>query len=935
MFMIKNGGGAIYINKGNCNITKSFFLNNLATGETGKGGAISIGQGNLTLKNSEFVNNTANTTSGGAIYIKGFLNMTYCILLNNIVKSGINNSINVSNILNINNNWWGDNDPFNSNKNLICNSNSDSYITPETWIKFNASLSKDNLNIGDTLSITGKLQEYNSTSGSVSDLEDELPELNVLLSSSKGSLNPEITSFRNNEFLSEYTAKLFGNDVIFAVLNNEKQGLSISINGKPTSLTSGDASFIKNSIGQVSVILKNTNGVLSNQNIHYTLVNGNNIIFKGDVKTDINGVGIINLPEGLDSGFYIVNFNYDGDGLVNLASSTSNSINVYIQPKIIGENVSVNSKEVNFIVSLTGDGKALGDSSVLFIFNDNYYPTVTNELGIASVNLTGLNPGTYTIRTVFHGYAYYLSSSVDNTITVTDITNTVLSFNNYTGKNDTNASLSGKLALNTNQGLSNQNITIRIIDSNKTSSQYSVSTNLNGEYTLNVNLSTGVYDVLVKYSGTSKFNASENIGKIVIKDSKLIDTDLSLNMNLWTAGLKGDLNGILKTSTGQGLSNQTISIKITDTNNTSTEYNVSTDTNGKYVLAMKLKEGVYDILVKFDGTSQYSGSENNSKITIISPRIPVSNLSLNDYNGINGVSGKLTGKLLSSNDDPIVNETIKLLLLNPSNGLSKTYTLTTDTNGEYSLTINLHEGIYIASAIYEGSDEFSESGPVNSTIIINKDNSTPKYSNETITVLSLNKYIGVNGLGENLTGKLSTINGEPIIGQHIALKITRLSDGASKTYHTTTDNKGVYELAINLATGQYSVSASYQGQTIKNITYLSSGYQNGKITIIEPTNKTSTTLIINAYNGLANVKENLTGKLINTYNDTGIIGQHIALNLSNLKNGASKVYWVTTNSTGEYELEINLSTGNYSVQCSYGGTSIYEKSNTSTKFTIS
>ena len=73
----------------------------------------------------------------------------------------------------------------------------------------------------------------------------------------------------------------------------------------------------------------------------------------------------------------------------------------------------------------------------------------------------------------------------------------------------------------------------------------------------------------------------------------------------------------------------------------------------------------------------------------------------------------------------------------------------------------------------------------------------------------------------------------------------------------------------------------------------------------------------------------------NTYNDTGIIGQHIALNLSNLKNGASKVYWVTTNSTGEYELEINLSTGNYSVQCSYGGTSIYEKSNTSTKFTIS
>ena len=79
--------------------------------------------------------------------------------------------------------------------------------------------------------------------------------------------------------------------------------------------------------------------------------------------------------------------------------------------------------------------------------------------------------------------------------------------------------------------------------------------------------------------------------------------------------------------------------------------------------------------------------------------------------------------------------------------------------------------------------------------------------------------------------------------------------------------------------------------------------------------------------------QNFTGKLVDKYGNP-IIGQHIALNLTRLSNGLSKVYWVTTDTLGEYQLQINLGVGEYTAQCSYGGNSRYQPSTSGNTITV-
>ncbi|WP_413823899.1 carboxypeptidase-like regulatory domain-containing protein, partial [Methanobrevibacter sp. UBA337] len=73
------------------------------------------------------------------------------------------------------------------------------------------------------------------------------------------------------------------------------------------------------------------------------------------------------------------------------------------------------------------------------------------------------------------------------------------------------------------------------------------------------------------------------------------------------------------------------------------------------------------------------------------------------------------------------------------------------------------------------------------------------------------KFNETYGAGQNFTGKLLDANNRPLIGQHVALKLTRLSDGASKVYWATTDTDGAYQLQINLYAGEYTAHCSYDG----------------------------------------------------------------------------------------------------------------------------
>lgn len=126
----------------------------------------------------------------------------------------------------------------------------------------------------------------------------------------------------------------------------------------------------------------------------------------------------------------------------------------------------------------------------------------------------------------------------------------------------------------------------------------------------------------------------------------------------------------------------------------------------------------------------------------------------------------------------------------------------------------------IVLTYYYGGDE-SHAYPILN--VTSKTNETTNVS----TNLTINDFSEVIGAGQNLTGKLLDSNGNPIIGQYIALNLTNPVNGASKIYMETTDTNGEYQLEINLFAGKYTVKSAFTGNDL----YKSANDVSGTITV--------------------------------------------------------------------------------------------------------
>lgn len=246
---------------------------------------------------------------------------------------------------------------------------------------------------------------------------------------------------------------------------------------------------------------------------------------------------------------------------------------------------------------------------------------------------------------------------------------------------------------------------------------------------------------------------------------------------------------------------------------------------------------------------------------------------------------------------------------------------------------NYANGVYTANIMYNSTTGLSKNNTKNITVTVNGTAPTPTGNITTNLTINTN-FTEAYGEGLNLTGKLTDANGNPIVGQHIALNLTNPTTGASKIYWVTTDTNGEYQLQINLFVGSYTASASYGGFTTADntTTYLPSGPANGTITVTNGTepvdNRTATVLSFSNFTEKYGQALNFTGTL-KTTDGTPIIGQKVAVVLSNAA-GQSRLYWSNTDTNGEIQRPIELFAGNYTFYCYYEGDSTYQPSNNQT-----
>ena len=431
----------------------------------------------------------------------------------------------------------------------------------------------------------------------------------------------------------------------------------------------------------------------------------------------------------------------------------------------------------------------------------------------------------------------------------------------------------------------------------------------------------GTYTLTATYAPENLvYNTAETTATVKVKEPviELIDTVTSITPSTGEVNSTIDVAINVVDVNGGNVNSGSVKVEfngktetITLTNGVATYNTVLPDTSGEYnLIATFVGDNTYktsstnEIITVTEKNNTNSSGDNETNVTLVDTSLSMK------FDGINQI---LTGNLADVNNNPIkANVDISLTTL--STGDVKTYTVSSDDTGKFSLNLNLAAGDYSAKSTYAGDNKYASSS--SDKVLISISN-TPS----NVILADEDEVTGVYGEDNEFNGVLTDKDGNALSGYHIALNLTRLSSGASKIYWVTTDYNGNYVLPINLAPGVYTVRTSIDD---KNFT----GSSLSSLIIEDPNSNTSddnrtvtvlNTPNLNLVNGVGGVFE---GLLLDNLG-YGVAGQHVDLKLSNV-HGQYKVYSVTTDYEGKFSLPINLGLGTYTVESIYNGTGDYQ-----------
>lgn len=249
-------------------------------------------------------------------------------------------------------------------------------------------------------------------------------------------------------------------------------------------------------------------------------------------------------------------------------------------------------------------------------------------------------------------------------------------------------------------------------------------------------------------------------------------------------------------SNGNPVISKTISLNLSNPKNGLWKvYNVTTNYKGLFSLAINLLPGFYGVSASFDGDNDYNPTSSEGAFSVNYGVLNTSNLNINST-----VNENFNGTLYDYNNLAMTNQLVNVKIVRLSDGLYKTYTLTTNSKGEFSLPIHLNPGNY-----------FTHTSVKDNTDIDTKINYITINNTDSRLISSILTYDTkkIDGLYCNLLD----YNLNDIFNANLTIELTRNSDGASKNYTITNDSYGYYSLPINLSSGSYTYKIIYPGNS--------------------------------------------------------------------------------------------------------------------------
>ena len=615
----------------------------------------------------------------------------------------------------------------------------------------------------------------------------------------------------------------------------------------------------------------NLNGTDSGKNITHDVIKAPNsgVYLEGSSKGNLIDSNNITTELGYpvelsaDSTGNTVTNNYlkgeKGSGDEGVNGSASNTVHdnyASTFDNLVMDNVTVEYRG-NATITLESDNEGDG-ANVEFKLGDLVIGNATLEKGKATINYvldktTDVGNYTLTARVSKHGFR---SEEITSQLSV-EKSNITITVDDVKAKAGSQAEFKATLIDINNNPISDVEVKFyrnaNYIGSGKTNENGIVIANINIPSSLKGNYSifaiVGESDNYRQSSGEAKLIlTARNLTKLTVDDVTLYFKD----------GTK--LMGQLTDDAAKALSDMTILITINGQTVKRT-----TDSEGKFGVAINLNPGVYPVEVKFEGNSQYDPSSANATVTV-NHTIVSDDIVLMYKNGTRFyVSLMKDGK-------PIANEEIHLNI----NGVI--YTRVTKDNGSASIAINLEPKEYIVTTERVSTGEKkSNKILVKSLLVENKDVDMFFRNGTRYTVKVIKQDGTVAGAGETVTFNINGV-----------------------FYERKTNDEGIAGLNLNLEPNNYIITAMYEGCAVSN---------NIKIKHIlhaeDLTKKygTAAPFTVDVLDGQGNPLANANV----TFNINGVF------------------YYRVSNATGTAKLNINLMPGEYIITSSFNGENIANK----------
>ena len=465
----------------------------------------------------------------------------------------------------------------------------------------------------------------------------------------------------------------------------------------------------------------------------------------------VDGKGSLTLS-GLASGSYDVVAKFNGDDKY-LASEDSAKFNVTKLASTI--DIAVDNIKVgeDAVISVALPDDATGE--VTIIVNGKNY-TVMTKYGMASVTISDLANGTYSVDAFYNGddiYAPIKNSTAFTVSKVSDYNMTVDIADIIKGEN---ATITVSVP---EDGTGNVIVTINGTDYKGTVVNGTAKVIIPG-------LDEGTYKVVTFYTGDNKYDSMIVNGTIIVNKN----TKTTLTMDNLVKYFNGPQKLMAKLVDGFGnpIANATVYFTINGK-----VYARITDENGTASIAIRLLPGEYKASALFNGTKDHDKATANATVTVKST-IFGNDTTLYFRNGT-----QYMAKFLDSDGKALANTDVKFNI----NGVF--YTRVTDENGIARLNIRLDPASYIITAYNPVTGEQKANNITVLPRIIAKDLSMKYLDGSTFNAAL------VDGQGKAISGVNTTFNINGVF------------------YHRTTNADGVTKLNIRLMPGEYIITSMY------------------------------------------------------------------------------------------------------------------------------